>query len=62
MLLMILMMMMIIMMMMINNDLIEGDSSILTNIKLYNNNTKNPLNDRDYDYKGDIISIEYYSF
>ena len=55
-------MMMIIMMMMINKDLIEEGSSFLKSIKLYNNNTKNLLNDRDYDYRGDIISIEYYSF
>ena len=59
---MILMMMIIMMMMTINNDLIEEDSSFSKSIKLYNNITKNLLNDRDYDYKGDIISVEYYSF
>lgn len=55
-------MMIIMMMMTINNDLIEEDSSFSKSIKLYNNITKNLLNDRDYDYKGDIISVEYYSF
>ena len=59
---MILMMMIIMMMMTINNDLIEEDSSFSKSIKLHNNITKNLLNDRDYDYKGDIISVEYYSF
>ena len=37
-------------------------SFFLKNIKLYNNNnTKNPLNDGDYDHKGHI-NFEYYSF